>query len=95
MSLNKLKEMLCAELEEYSNISEINSSSLDMIYKLTDTIKNICKIEMLDCGESKTTKSTKSGRTQSMMEDFSEMLNGATERERKAIAQCIDILKNM
>lgn len=46
--LEKIKNMLCEELEEIANKGELSSGSLDTIHKLTDTIKNIDKIEMLE-----------------------------------------------
>lgn len=44
----KLKDMLCEELDKFAERKELNGSSLDMIHKLTDTIKNLDKIEMLE-----------------------------------------------
>lgn len=44
----ELKEMLCDELESIVEKGELSISSLDTIHKITDTIKNIHKIEMLD-----------------------------------------------
>lgn len=44
----KLKDMLCEELDKLTERKELNGSSLDMIHKLTDTIKNLDKIEMLE-----------------------------------------------
>lgn len=44
-NLEKIKEMLCAELDQYSRKGELSTGSLDVIHKLTDTIKNIGKIE--------------------------------------------------
>lgn len=44
-----LKEMLEKELGKLS-MENLSVSSLDTIHKLTDTIKNICKIEMLSEG---------------------------------------------
>ncbi len=46
--MHKLKEMLCEELYEYGRKGELSAGSLDVIHKLTDTIKNIAKIEMLE-----------------------------------------------
>ncbi len=46
--LHELKKMLCEELEEYSRKGELSAGSLDVIHKLTDTIKNIDKILMLE-----------------------------------------------
>lgn len=46
--LENLKEMLCKELEEFAKKDELSAGSLETIHKLTDTIKNIDKIEMLE-----------------------------------------------
>lgn len=46
--LHELKEMLCRELEEFSKKGELSAGALETIHKLTDTIKNIDKIEMLE-----------------------------------------------
>lgn len=45
--MHKIKEMLLKELEEYEKKGNISMNSLDVIHKMTDTIKNIDKIEML------------------------------------------------
>lgn len=46
--MNKIKKMLCKELEEYGEQKSISASDVEMIHKLTDTIKNLDKIEMLE-----------------------------------------------
>jgi len=46
--LHELKEKLCRELDEYSRNPEMKAGDLEVIHKLTDTIKNINKIEMLE-----------------------------------------------
>lgn len=46
--MHKLKEMLYAELEEYAERGELSASALETLHKITDTIKNIDKIEMLE-----------------------------------------------
>lgn len=48
--MRKLKEMLCRELDEFARRDSIESYDLDTIHKLTDTIKNLDKIEMLEDG---------------------------------------------
>ncbi len=48
--LHKLKSMLERELEEFSRRDSIESYDLDTIHKLTDTIKNIDKIKMIEEG---------------------------------------------
>ena len=49
--MHKLREMLCKELHEYTKKNELSAGSLDVIHKITDTIKNLDKIEMLEGGE--------------------------------------------
>ena len=44
----ELKEKLCDELEEIANKGELGAGDLEIIHKLTDTIKNIDKIGMLE-----------------------------------------------
>ena len=50
--IEKIKKMLCKELDEYAMKSRISGTDLDMIWKLTDTVKNLDKIEMLEDGDS-------------------------------------------
>jgi hypothetical protein len=47
-ALMDLKEMLCKELDEITKKGELNAGGLDAAHKLTDTIKNIDKIMMLE-----------------------------------------------
>ena len=49
--LDTLKDMLCDELEEITRKGELNAGDLDTVHKLTDTIKNINKIQMLEDGD--------------------------------------------
>lgn len=46
--LEELKEMLCGELEKIGKKGELSAGSLETVHKLTDTIKNIGKIEMME-----------------------------------------------
>ena len=46
--LEKLKEALCEELDKFGKSGDITVNSLEKIHKLTDTIKNIDKIMMLE-----------------------------------------------
>lgn len=51
-NLYTLRDMLCNELDEYSRSKgSLNEHDLDTVHKLTDTIKNIDKIMMLEDGE--------------------------------------------
>ncbi len=45
-----LKEKLCEELEEYARKQDLGAGDLEVVHKLTDTIKNIDKICMLEDG---------------------------------------------
>lgn len=50
--MEDLKDLLCAELEDYAEkgkkSGKMSMGDLDSIYKLTDTVKNILKIDMLE-----------------------------------------------
>ena len=46
--IGKIKKMLCKELDEYAMKQKLTGGDLDMIWKLTDTVKNLDKIEMLE-----------------------------------------------
>ena len=46
--LHDLKDKLCEELEEIARKPDMGPGDLELIHKLTDTIKNIGKIEMLE-----------------------------------------------
>ena len=50
--MEDLKDLLCAELEDYAEkgkkSGKMSMGDLDSIHKLTDTVKNILKIDMLD-----------------------------------------------
>jgi hypothetical protein len=52
--MHKIKEMLMNELYEYEDKAKkmsggkVSQTELDRIHKLTDTVKNICKIDMID-----------------------------------------------
>lgn len=51
-TMQDLKDMLCRELDEYAVKGKIAGGDLQAIHLLTDTIKNIGKIEMIDEGYS-------------------------------------------
>ena len=46
--MHELKEKLCEELEEIARKGELGAGDLEIVHKLTDTIKNLDKIEMLE-----------------------------------------------
>ena len=50
-NLENLKDKLCEELEEYARKQDMGAGDLEVIHKLTDTIKNIDKICMLEDGD--------------------------------------------
>lgn len=47
-SMYELRDMLCKELEEITRKGELGAGDLEIVHKLTDTIKNIDKIETLE-----------------------------------------------
>ena len=46
--MHELKEKLCDELDEIARKGELGAGDLEIVHKLTDTIKNLDKIEMLE-----------------------------------------------
>lgn len=46
--IEKIKKMLCKELDEYAMKNKLSMADIDVIHKLTDTVKNLDKIEMLE-----------------------------------------------
>lgn len=46
--MHELKEKLCEELEEIARKGDLGAGDLELVHKLTDTIKNLDKIEMLE-----------------------------------------------
>lgn len=51
-TMDELKDMLCKELDEIAMKGKIGAGELQTVHMLTDTIKNIDKIGMLDEGYS-------------------------------------------
>ena len=47
-SMKELREMMCEELEDIARKGELGAGDLEIVHKLTDTIKNIDKIDMLE-----------------------------------------------
>ena len=47
-AMENLRELLCKELDEYKTKDKLGMSDLEIVNKITDTIKNIDKIEMLE-----------------------------------------------
>ena len=45
--IEKIKKMLCRELEKFSMKTDLTVSDLERIHKLSDTIKNLDKIKLL------------------------------------------------
>jgi hypothetical protein len=46
--MHRIKEFLMKELENIEKKGQVSMSDLDKVHKMTDTIKNIDKIEMLE-----------------------------------------------
>lgn len=47
-AMYELRNMLCEELDELARKGDLGAGDLEIAHKLTDTIKNIDKIEMLE-----------------------------------------------
>ena len=46
--IKKIKKMLCNELDEYAMKGKLTMADLEAVHKLSDTIKNLDKIMMLE-----------------------------------------------
>ena len=49
--IEKIKKVLCKELDEYAEKSKYSMAEVEALHKLTDTIKNLDKIAMLEESE--------------------------------------------
>ena len=49
--IEKIKKMLCKELDEYAMKGKLTMADLEAVHKLTDTVKNLDKIAMLEESE--------------------------------------------
>ena len=58
--MKRLNDILCEELEEIALGGAVDERTLETAHKLTDTIKNIKKIDALDCGDSYGRRDTRS-----------------------------------
>lgn len=47
-AMHELREMLCKEIDKIAKKGELSAGSLETVHKLTDTVKNIDKIMMLE-----------------------------------------------
>lgn len=46
--IEKIKKMLCKELDEYAMKGKLTMADLEAVHKLTDTVKNLDKIAMFE-----------------------------------------------
>ena len=46
--IEKIKKMLCKELDEYAMKGKLTMADLEAVHKLTDTVKNLDKIKMFE-----------------------------------------------
>ena len=46
--IEKIKKMLCKELDEYAMKQKLTMADLEAVHKLTDTVKNLDKIAMFE-----------------------------------------------
>lgn len=50
--IEKIKKMVCKELDEYAMKNKLTMNDLQPVHLMTDIIKNLDKIEMLEDGDS-------------------------------------------
>ena len=61
--LEELKESIKRELEKFAKQGDVSVGTLEKIHKLSDTYKNLCKIEMLEEESGGGYSETRGGRT--------------------------------
>lgn len=87
MDYDKVKEMLYGELKEIAEYGEISLGDLDVIDKLTHSIKSILTIEAMESGtERHSTASRIADRVESMIDI-------ADDDEVEALKDCISKLR--
>lgn len=103
-TMQELKDMLCLQLEDLradaKKRGDITPTLLDAIHKVTDTIKNIDKIEMLseddDYSEARNRRYSRDNAKEEMMKELHEAMHKAeTEKEKEIIRRTIDNLERM
>ena len=89
--MHRIKEMLMKELKEYESKGKLSAGDLETIHKLTDTVKNIDKIEMLEGGEGYSEDGMSyDGAKEHLMRKLGEMMPMAeSEEQRKALEHCM------
>lgn len=96
--LDELKEAVCKELERYAKSGEVTVNNLDRIHKLTDIVKNIDKIEMLEGGAYKDDDTSHGQRRsvkrdgaakEKMLDRLGEMMEDADPNEREALKRAM------
>lgn len=86
MDYAKIKEMLMRELKEIAEYGEISLGDLDVIDKLTHSIKSIITIEAMESGTTKAAASRIADRVESMMDI-------ADDDEVDALKECLTKLR--
>lgn len=74
-----LRNMLCDELDELARKGELGAGDLEIAHKLTDTIKNIDKIEMME--DDKYSRDEDYSRRYSRDGDWKSGVRGAYDRD--------------
>ena len=74
-----LRNMLCDELDELARKGELGAGDLEIAHKLTDTIKNIDKIEMLE--DDRYSRDEDYSRRYSRDRDWQSGMRGAYDRD--------------
>ena len=97
--LHELKEKLWSEVEELADKREMGAGDLEVVHKITDTIKNIDKICMLEEDgypmrrDSRGRYSRDDGRSE-MMEHLEMALDSASDQDRETIKRFMRQLEN-
>lgn len=91
--MHKLKKLFLEELKRYENEDEVTPEMLETVHLLTDTVKNICKIDKLMLEDEEGGYSRGEGK-EGMVEYLEEMMMDAkSPKEKEAIRKCISEIR--
>lgn len=92
--MHKLRQMLMDELKKYESRTDLSLNSLDAVYKIASTIKNIDKIEMYE-REPRHHEEVKKPRTEKerLVDSLEEVMKDTAGYEREIYRKIIAMLE--
>ena len=85
--MEELKEMLCSEIDEISERGQLGVRDVEMLYKLTEILKNIDKIMPMD-------DYSRDDGKEEMLKKMEKMMHSASGEEREPIRRAMEELRD-